>query len=145
MDAPDDVAMLEAMAISGSQERGTADGGAGVNLADSDLPKEGSAVTAVNKENQGAQRAHAAQRSSAVGATIFGAAATDQPSGGDTQSLSASSSYPAAAAASRARPLTATYITLFFDREQRACSSASSTNSAEGRFLCVCTELTRTA
>ena len=110
MDAPDDVPMLEAIAISDVHEIVTADGGAGVNLADSRLPKEAGRVSTVNKENNGAQRADQHPRSSALGAILFGMQQSNSSSEADTHTLLASTDSPAAAAVSRARPLTATYV-----------------------------------
>jgi len=110
MDAPDDVPMLEAIAISDVHEIVTADGGAGVNLADSRLPKEAGRVSTVNKENNGAQRADQHPRSSALGAILFGMRQSNSSSEADTHTLLASTDSLAAAAVSRARPLTATYV-----------------------------------
>ena len=110
MDALVDAAMLEVMAISDDEQLGTAGGEPAVDLADSDLMKAAVDVSAVDKENEGAQRAGADHRSAALGAALFGMPPLNASSEADTHSLSGDTHPGAAAAASAASPLTATSV-----------------------------------
>ena len=110
MDALIDAVMLESMVISDPTELGTADGGPGVDLGDSSLTKDGEVAMAVDKENDGGQRAGVHYRSSALADIFFGTQPPNPPSEGDTHSLSGNTPSPAAAATSTASPLTAASV-----------------------------------
>ena len=110
MDALIDAAMLESMAISDPCELGTAGGPAGVDVTDSNPPKVAADVSTLDKENDGAQRARADHRSSALGDIFFGTQPSIQQSRADTHSLSGDTHSPAAAATSTASPLTAASV-----------------------------------
>ena len=110
MDALANATTLEAMVISDPTELGTADGGPGVDLGDSSLTKDGEVAMAVDKENDGGQRAGVHYRSSALADIFFGTQPPNPPSEGDTHSLSGNTPSPAAAATSTASPLTAASV-----------------------------------
>ena len=86
MDALANATTLEAMVISDPTELGTADGGPGVDLGDSSLTKDGEVAMAVDKENDGGQRAGVHYRSSALADIFFGTQPPNPPSEGDTHS-----------------------------------------------------------
>ena len=110
MDALANATTPEAMVISDPTELGTADGGPGVDLGDSSLTKDGEVAMAVDKENDGGQRAGVHYRSSALADIFFGTQPPNPPSEGDTHSLSGNTPSPAAAATSTASPLTAASV-----------------------------------
>ena len=63
---------LESMAISDPDELGTDGGASDVDRAASNLPKAKVGVSAVDKKDEGAQRAGDEHRSAALGAMLFG-------------------------------------------------------------------------
>ena len=110
MDALANATTLEAMVISDPCKLGTAGGPAGVDVTDSNPPKVAADVSTLDKENDGAQRARADHRSSALGDIFFGTQPSIQQSRADTHSLSGDTHSPAAAATSTASPLTAASV-----------------------------------